>query len=98
MLRILAAMLGLSIVSPAFADTRALPVERYLDKARGAWAGQMIGVTYGAPYEFQSNGKPITGEVKPWSPERVKESIDQDDIMARASEPVCQSHAPDASP
>jgi hypothetical protein len=79
MFRITAGVLGLLIVSPAFAQTRSLPVERYLDKAKGAWAGQMIGVTYGAPYEFQSNGKPITTPIPPWKPEVVKESIDQDD-------------------
>ena len=27
------------------------------DKVRGGWAGQMIGVAFGAPTEFQSNGK-----------------------------------------
>ena len=31
----------------------------FIDKCKGAWAGQMIGVCYGAPYEFRSNGSPI---------------------------------------
>jgi len=70
----------LLLVSPAFAEMRTLPVEVYLDKAKGAWAGQMIGVTQGARYEFQSNGKPITGEIQVWKPERVAESIHQDDV------------------
>ncbi len=51
----------------------------YLDKCKGAWAGQMIGVCYGAPYEFRSNGKPITDELKPWTPDRVAGAIGQDD-------------------
>jgi hypothetical protein len=49
------------------------------DKVRGGWAGQMIGVAYGAPTEFQSNGKIIEGELK-WSPEMITETIDQDDL------------------
>ncbi len=60
-------------------ETRTLSVEDYLDRCRGAWAGQMIGVTYGAPYEFQSNGKPILDPIAPWTPERVTGAIDQDD-------------------
>ena len=39
----------------------------------------MIGVCYGAPYEFRSNGKPIEGEMRPWTPGRVEGSLDQDD-------------------
>jgi ADP-ribosylglycohydrolase/carbohydrate esterase-like protein len=49
------------------------------DKVRGGWAGQMIGVSYGAPTEFKSNGKIIEGEIK-WSPEMVENSIQQDDL------------------
>lgn len=61
-------------------ETVNLPIERYLDKLRGAWAGQMAGVCYGAPHEFQSNGKPITGPLGEWTPERIAGAIDQDDI------------------
>ncbi|MDP1580338.1 MAG: ADP-ribosylglycohydrolase family protein [Candidatus Didemnitutus sp.] len=43
---------------------RHLPREVLLDKIRGAWAGQMIGVVYGAPTEFKSLGKIIEGEIK----------------------------------
>ncbi len=67
------------IAMPVFAETLTLNVEDYVDRCEGAWAGQMIGVTYGAPYEFRSNGKPITGAIDPWSPERVAGAIDQDD-------------------
>lgn len=49
------------------------------DKIKGGWAGKMFGVSYGAPTEFQSNGKinekPIT-----WSPERVDNALVQDDL------------------
>ena len=33
------------------------------DKIRGGWAGQMVGVSYGAPTEFRSNGKIIEGNL-----------------------------------
>ena len=36
------------------------------DKIRGGWAGQMIGVSYGAPTEFRSNGKIIEGNLNKW--------------------------------
>ena len=49
------------------------------DKIRGGWAGQMIGVSFGAPTEFRSNGKINEGEIK-WKPERVSNSIVQDDL------------------
>jgi len=49
------------------------------DKVRGGWAGQMIGVAFGAPTEFKSNGKIIEGELE-WKPEMIAETIDQDDL------------------
>ena len=50
------------------------------DKIRGGWAGQMIGVSFGAPTEFKSNGKIIEGELPKWTPERVSNSLGQDDL------------------
>jgi hypothetical protein len=49
------------------------------DKIRGGWAGQMIGVSYGAPTEFRAQGKILEGELR-WSPDRVSNAIDQDDL------------------
>jgi len=49
------------------------------DKVRGGWAGQMIGVSFGAPTEFKSNGAIIEGAI-PWRPENVSNAIDQDDL------------------
>jgi len=34
------------------------------DKVRGSWAGQMIGVAYGAPTEFQAQRKLFEGEIE----------------------------------
>lgn len=50
-----------------------------LDKIRGGWAGQMIGVSFGAPTEFQSNGKIGEWELR-WRPEMLENAIDQDDL------------------
>jgi hypothetical protein len=49
------------------------------DKIRGGWAGQMIGVSYGAPTEFYAQGKILEGDLK-WSPARVTNAIHQDDL------------------
>ncbi len=65
----------------AFADAKTITLRKakYLDKCKGAWAGQMIGVCYGAPYEFQFNGKPMLDPLRPWTPERIEGAIGQDD-------------------
>jgi hypothetical protein len=47
------------------------------DKIRGAWAAQMIGVSYGAPTEFKTVGKIIEGEIKG---DPLSNAIDQDDL------------------
>jgi len=49
------------------------------DKIRGGWAGQMIGVSFGAPTEFRSNGKINEGVIE-WKPGMVSNSIVQDDL------------------
>lgn len=68
-----------TVCMAAHAQEVRLSKERYLDKCKGAWAGQMIGVCFGAPYEFTSNGKPITEPLQPWKPDRVQGAIGQDD-------------------
>jgi hypothetical protein len=50
------------------------------DKVRGGWAGQMVGVSFGAPTEFHSNGKIIEGDLPGWAPDHVSNAIDQDDL------------------
>ena len=68
------------LLSNGFASAdadRRISREALLDKIRGAWAGQMIGVSYGAPTEFKSNGKILEGEFKP-AP--LSNAINQDDL------------------
>ncbi len=50
-----------------------------LDKIRGGWAGQMIGVAYGAPTEFKSNAKIGEWELV-WKPGMLENTIHQDDL------------------
>jgi hypothetical protein len=52
-----------------------------LDKLRGGWAGQMAGVTWGAPTEFKWLGRIIPDpEVPAWSPPMINDGFGQDDI------------------
>jgi len=62
--------------SPA---TRTLSLEDLRDKVRGGWAGQMIGVTYGAPTEFRHLQEIMEGP-REWKPEELKGALNQDDL------------------
>ena len=53
--------------------------EQLLDKIRGGWAGQMIGVAYGAPTEFRAMGK-VYEEPLPWKTGRLENALHQDDL------------------
>ena len=51
------------------------------DKIRGGWAGQMIGVSYGAPTEFQYLGVLVPEEnLVEWTPDMVAGALNQDDL------------------
>ncbi|MCX8065689.1 MAG: ADP-ribosylglycohydrolase family protein [Candidatus Hydrogenedentes bacterium] len=65
---------------PADIELIPLPREKYLDKCKGAWLGQMIGVTFADRYEFQFNGIPILGPLEQWKPEDIKRAFPQDDL------------------
>lgn len=71
-------LMVLAVVQSSFADTiLRLSRDELRDKIRGAWAAQMIGVAYGAPTEFKSNGKIIEGEITGLP---LSNAIDQDDL------------------
>jgi hypothetical protein len=60
---------------------RSIPLAELRDRIEGGWAGQMIGVTYGAPTEFRFNETLVPREKLPqWKPEMVAGSLDQDDL------------------
>ncbi|MBI2497459.1 MAG: ADP-ribosylglycohydrolase family protein [Opitutae bacterium] len=68
----------LGLLPPAHAATnRTLPREVLRDKIRGAWAGQMIGVVYGAPTEFKSLARINEGAIEPFP---ITNAIVQDDL------------------
>jgi hypothetical protein len=61
--------------------TRELPLAVLKDKIEGGWAGQMIGVSYGAPTEFRHLAKIIPEESLPeWDPSKVANALRQDDL------------------
>ena len=76
----LAAALAAAVSAPD-TDTLARPLSRAAleDKIRGGWAGQMIGVSFGAPTEFRFKGRIIEGPIA-WQPDNVSNAIDQDDL------------------
>ncbi|UCF38820.1 MAG: ADP-ribosylglycohydrolase family protein [Acidobacteriota bacterium] len=58
-----------------------ISIETLRDKIRGGWAGQMIGVSYGAPTEFRFREQIIpVDELPEWSKERLQNAIHQDDL------------------
>jgi hypothetical protein len=62
-------------------DLQEIAFEDLRDKLKGGWAGQMIGVSYGAPTEFRYRGRIIPEEEMPeWRPDRIHNSIRQDDL------------------
>jgi ADP-ribosylglycohydrolase len=68
------------VASQPRTELRTLSRAELEDRIRGGWAGQMIGVSFGAPTEFKSNGRIIEGELPPWTPGNVSNAIDQDDL------------------
>jgi hypothetical protein len=74
-------LLASVLVSFAHAKTELRHISRATleDKIRGGWAGQMIGVSYGAPTEFKSNGQILEGELV-WKDGMIENTIHQDDL------------------
>ncbi len=65
---------------PSGAPVRTLPVSVYLDKMKGGWIGQMAGVGWGGPTEFNFNGRIIPAAKMPqWTPDLINQ-FQQDDI------------------
>lgn len=71
-----APLLLLASAAPA-SPGRTLSREVLLDKIRGAWAGQMIGVAYGAPTEFKSLAQVNESVIKALP---ITNAIVQDDL------------------
>jgi hypothetical protein len=79
-LPLLLALLALASSSATAAPAAAsLSRDALLDKIKGGWAGQMIGVVYGAPTEFKSNGRIGTWNLA-WKPGSLASALNQDDL------------------
>ena len=82
-----AAVLGVVGVGTALAPAQALgqefrrlPMEEFRDKMAAAWVGQMAGVGWGGPTEFQWNGTIIPEDRMPdWEPGLINQ-FHQDDL------------------
>lgn len=61
-------------------SVREMPAKVLRDKIAGGWAGQMVGVTFGAPTEFKTLGKINEGTLPKWTPDRVAGALEQDDL------------------
>src|SRR5437879_6747320 len=59
---------------------RRISLDELRDKIAGGWAGQMVGVSFGAPTEFRYREQIIEGSLPEWKPERVSNAIVQDDL------------------
>ncbi len=61
--------------------TREISMADLRDKVEGGWAGQMIGVSHGAPTEFRFRNQIVPeASIPEWKPERVSNALEQDDL------------------
>lgn len=77
-----ALVLGVALLTAAGSggQSKTISLAELRDKIEGGWAGQMIGVSFGAPTEFRYKEQIITGDLPKWTPERITNSLDQDDL------------------
>lgn len=58
-----------------------LPIKEYRDKLKGAWIGQIAGVSWGAPTEFKWRDQMIPTDKMPvWQPSMINDAFGQDDL------------------
>jgi hypothetical protein len=72
-----------ALLTAAFAQdrgTREISLADLRDKIEGGWAGQMIGVSFGAPTEFRYRERIIEGDLPQWTPEGITNALNQDDL------------------
>jgi hypothetical protein len=77
------ALLALLWVTTAQAQTpsRSISLSDLRDRIEGGWAGQMIGVSFGAPTEFRYKGQIAPKDKLPvWQPSMVDNALGQDDL------------------
>lgn len=65
-------------------EYKTISEEELRNKIAGGWAGKMIGVSYGGPTEFGSNGV-INEDPIDWNPESLRRSMGEDDLYVQMS-------------
>jgi hypothetical protein len=70
------------LLSCQSSDLKSITIKCYRDKVAGGWAGKMIGVEYGAPYEFKYVDSTYDGELS-WDPSSVKGALSNDDLYVQ---------------
>lgn len=94
-----AAMAALVAGAGCAAPLRPLPRAVFNDKLEGAWIGQMVGVSYGAPCEFRAVGRIDDGEIRAWQPEFIASALEQDDLYVELTWLRCLAdHGLDVTP
>lgn len=90
-------LLTLTAAQSQAAETHEITLADLEDKIQGGLAGQMVGVTYGAPTEFRALGEIYTAEIT-WAPENVNAAIGQDDLYVEMTfAEVMDRHGLDAT-
>jgi len=85
-MRLFMSRLAFTLAAPVLlhgqaANTRTIPLSELRDKIAGGWAGQMVGVSFGAPTEFRYREEIIPRDKLPvWKPEMVSNALEQDDL------------------
>jgi hypothetical protein len=74
------AMVAAVVIAATGTETKSISLDDLRDKIEGGWAGQMIGVSFGAPTEFRYREQIIEGALPEWKPEGVTNSLNQDDL------------------
>ncbi len=73
--------LALLAFNTSAAEFLRLPVQEYRDKMKGAWIGQIAGVSWGAPTEFKWKDQIIPEDKMPkWKPSMINDAFGQDDL------------------
>ena len=80
-------------------ECRRLPMDEYRGRMQAAWIGQMAGVGWGAPTEFNFNGVIVPEDKMPaWTPDTVNQ-FGQDDIYVDMTfVRTLEEHGWDATP
>ncbi|MDR0327563.1 MAG: ADP-ribosylglycohydrolase family protein [Planctomycetaceae bacterium] len=80
----LLSMLGVPVLQAAEqpgVTYRRISVSDYRNKMKGGWIGQIAGVCWGAPTEFQYQERIIPeNEMPKWKPEMINDAFGQDDL------------------